>query len=116
MLFGASLRRFVVEGRGTLAPWDPPRRLVLRGPYRYVRHPMISGVIFILIGEALVLRSSPHVRWALAFVAINVIYLPLIEEPMLILRFGDGYREYRRHVPGLVPRVRPWSPPGGPAA
>ena len=47
LLFAASLARFVTEGRGTLAPWDPPRRLVVRGPYRYVRKPMISGVIFI---------------------------------------------------------------------
>src|SRR5689334_563322 len=41
VLFGASLRRFATEGDGTLAPWDPPRRLVVRGPYAYVRHPMI---------------------------------------------------------------------------
>jgi protein-S-isoprenylcysteine O-methyltransferase Ste14 len=46
VLFVASLRRFASEGRGTLAPWDPPRVLVVRGPYRFVRNPMISGVIF----------------------------------------------------------------------
>src|SRR5436853_4724025 len=44
VLFASSLRRFATEGRGTLAPWDPPQRLVARGPYRYVRNPMISGV------------------------------------------------------------------------
>src|SRR5262245_13251228 len=46
LLFAASLRQFATEGRGTLAPWDPPRTLVVRGPYRYVRNPMISGVVF----------------------------------------------------------------------
>src|SRR2546423_6136989 len=51
-LFISSLRRFAGEGRGTLAPWDPPRRLVVAGPYRYVRNPMISGVIFLLAAEA----------------------------------------------------------------
>jgi protein-S-isoprenylcysteine O-methyltransferase Ste14 len=51
-LFSASLYYFWSRGRGTLAPWDPPRRFVVDGPYRFVRNPMISGVIFILFGEA----------------------------------------------------------------
>jgi len=114
LLFGASLGRFVGEGQGTLAPWDPPRRLVVRGPYRYVRHPMISGVLLILFGEAAVLLSRPHLQWALIFLVLNFIYIPLVEEPMLIDRFGTDYREYRRHVPGLLPRLRPWEP--GPPA
>jgi protein-S-isoprenylcysteine O-methyltransferase Ste14 len=52
VLFSASLYHFATQGRGTLAPWDPPRRLVVRGPYRFVRNPMISGVIFILAGRS----------------------------------------------------------------
>ena len=58
-LFASSLRRFATEGEGTLAPWDPPRRLVVRGPYRHVRNPMISGVVFVLFGEAAILLSGP---------------------------------------------------------
>lgn len=107
-LFTSSLVRFATEGRGTLAPWDPPRQLVVHGPYRYVRNPMISGVIFVLLGEALVLRSVPHGVWAATFMAINVIYIPLLEEPMLAARFGAAYDEYRRHVPRFIPRIRPW--------
>ena len=107
-LFASSLRRFASEGKGTLAPWDPPRELVVRGPYRYVRNPMISGVILVLIGEALVLLSSSHMWWALIFFGINAVYIPLLEEPQLESRFGDSYREYRRHVPRLIPRLRPW--------
>src|SRR5262249_36705786 len=57
VFFTASVRRFAVEGRGTLAPWDPPRELVVRGLYRYVRNPMVSGVVVILFGDALVLLS-----------------------------------------------------------
>jgi protein-S-isoprenylcysteine O-methyltransferase Ste14 len=110
LLFGASLRRFVGEGQGTLAPWDPPRRLVVRGPYRYVRNPMISGVLLVLFGEAGVLLSRPQLVWALVFLVLNLIYIPLVEEPMLIDRFGTDYREYRRHVPALLPRWRPWEP------
>lgn len=107
-LFVASLRRFAGEGRGTLAPWDPPRRLVVRGPYRYVRNPMISGVVLVLAGEGLVLLSRAHLLWALLFFAINAVYIPLLEEPFLVARFGESYRDYRRHVPRLVPRLRPW--------
>jgi protein-S-isoprenylcysteine O-methyltransferase Ste14 len=110
VLFVASLRRFATEGGGTLAPWDPPQRLVVRGPYRYVRNPMISGVIFVLLGEGLVLLSRPHVTWALIFFAINCVYIPLLEEPMLTARFGDDYRTYCRHVPRLIPRLRPGFP------
>ncbi len=109
-LFAASLRRFATEGRGTLAPWDPPRRLVVRGPYRYVRNPMISGVLFVLFGEALLLRSRPHLTWALLFLVVNLIYIPLLEEPLLERRFGTSYQEYRRHVPRFLPRRRPWQP------
>jgi protein-S-isoprenylcysteine O-methyltransferase Ste14 len=110
VLFALSLRRFAVEGQGTLAPWDPPRQLVLRGPYRYVRNPMISGVVFIVFGEALLLGSRPHLLWALLFLVVNLIYIPLLEEPMLESRFGAAYLEYCRHVPRIVPRLRPWQP------
>jgi protein-S-isoprenylcysteine O-methyltransferase Ste14 len=112
VLFVASLWRFAGEGKGTLAPWDPPRRLVLRGPYRFVRNPMISGVVFVLFGEALVLRSMPHAEWAAAFLALNLVYIPLLEEPMLEARFGESYREYCRHVPRFLPRATPWSDTG----
>ena len=108
VLFASSLRRFATEGEGTLAPWDPPRRLVVRGPYRYVRNPMISGVILILFGEALLLLSRVHLMWALTFVAMNVLWIPLFEEPQLAARFGEDYEEYRRNVPRLFPRLRPW--------
>ena len=112
LLFVASLRHFVSQGRGTLAPWDPPRVLVVAGPYRYVRNPMISGVLFIVFGEALVLLSQPHALWALFFLCVNLVYIPILEEPMLDRRFGGPYREYRKHVPRFLPRVRPWIPDG----
>ena len=110
MLFIGSLRRFASEGQGTLAPWDPPRHLVVHGLYRFVRNPMISGVIFVLAGEALILRSAPHAWWALIFLVSNAVYIPLLEEPMLEGRFGDEYRDYRAHVPRFVPRLTPWAP------
>ena len=112
-LFVASLRRFAGEGQGTPAPWDPPRALVVRGPYRFVRNPMISGVVFVLFGEALALVSLPHAAWAALFLALNLVYIPLVEEPGLERRFGASYREYRANVRRILPRLRPWQPGAG---
>jgi protein-S-isoprenylcysteine O-methyltransferase Ste14 len=112
-LFGYSLAHFISRGRGTLAPWDPPRRLVVSGPYRFVRNPMISGVCFVLVSEALILRSPAHGWWAAAVLLINAIYIPLIEEPTLHSRVGEPYREYSRHVRRLLPRLRPWQSTDG---
>lgn len=109
-LFSSSLYYFWSRGRGTLAPWDPPRRFVVEGPYRFVRNPMISGVIFLLIGEALVLRSPALGEWAAAFIAINAAYIPLLEEPMLAARFGEPYRRYTREVGRFIPRLPGWTP------
>ncbi len=110
VLFAASLRRFAGEGQGTLAPWDPPRQLVVRGPYRYVRNPMISGVLLVLAGESLMVLSRPHAAWTLTAFLINAVYIPVFEEPRLVERFGAAYEDYRRHVPRLIPRPRPWEP------
>jgi len=108
MLFGASVHLFFAHGRGTLAPWDPPRHFVVRGPYRYVRNPMISGVVFTLLGIALVMRSVPHALWAGTFLLIIMVYIPILEEPGLERRFGPAYEGYRRNVPRFIPRLRPW--------
>jgi protein-S-isoprenylcysteine O-methyltransferase Ste14 len=107
-LFATSLYEFATRGRGTLAPWDPPRELVVRGPYRYVRNPMITGVVCVILAEAMLLQSRSLATWALTFVLINAIYIPLLEEPQLAQRFGDAYREYCRNVPRLIPRLSAW--------
>jgi protein-S-isoprenylcysteine O-methyltransferase Ste14 len=110
-LFVWSVFYFATRGRGTLAPWDPPRHLVVEGPYRFVRNPMISGVIFILLAEALILRSRPHAGWAALFTLINAIYIPLLEEPDLHARFGLPYQQYRGAVRRFIPRLTPWKQP-----
>jgi protein-S-isoprenylcysteine O-methyltransferase Ste14 len=111
-LFASSLRRFAKDGKGTLAPWDPPTKFVVTGPYRYVRNPMISGVNLILFGEAAMFREPRLLWWALTFFAMNAIYIPLLEEPGLRERFGDAYDVYCRHVRRLIPRLTPWTPDG----
>lgn len=101
---------FAVVGQGTLAPWDPTRRLVVQGVYRHVRNPMISSVLFILLGEATLLGSVPLLEWFLFFFLLNAVYIPLIEEPGLVQRFGEEYLRYKAHVPRWIPRLRPWNP------
>lgn len=105
-------RLFVTEGNGTPAPWDPPQALVIRGPYRHVRNPMISGVLFLLAAQALILGSWPLAAWLAVFFLGNTIYLPLSEESALERRFGAAYRQYKANVPRWIPRFRPWQPPG----
>jgi protein-S-isoprenylcysteine O-methyltransferase Ste14 len=110
MLFVASVYYFWRRGRGTLAPWDPARLFVGDGPYRFVRNPMISGVIFVLIGEASILRSRSLGEWAVLFALANLVYIPMLEEPRLVARFGEPYTRYKRFVPRFLPRLRPWTP------
>jgi len=100
---------FAREGEGTLAPWDPTRKLVVRGPYRFVRNPMIVGVLAVVLGEAALFGSPALAIWAVVFFAVNAVWFPLVEEPGLVQRFGQDYETYRRHVPRWLPRRTPWT-------
>jgi protein-S-isoprenylcysteine O-methyltransferase Ste14 len=102
---------FARVGKGTLAPWDATRRLVVEGPYRHARNPMITAVLAVLAGEAALFGSTPLLIWLAAFVAINCVFFALYEEPGLERRFGDEYRAYKRNVPRWLPRRTPWAPP-----
>jgi protein-S-isoprenylcysteine O-methyltransferase Ste14 len=101
---------FARIGKGTLAPWDPTSRLVVVGPYRHVRNPMISGVLAVVLGEAALFGSVPLLVWFGAVFAVNAVYFPLVEEPGLRRRFREDYEAYRAAVPRWVPRLRPWEP------
>jgi protein-S-isoprenylcysteine O-methyltransferase Ste14 len=97
------------KGRGTLAPWDPTRRLVVAGPYRHARNPMISGVLAILLAEAACFRSLPLALWAMSFWLVNHVYFVASEEPGLRRRFGADYDRYAANVPRWIPRRAPWT-------
>jgi protein-S-isoprenylcysteine O-methyltransferase Ste14 len=109
-LMWRTIKLFSRLGEGTLAPWDPTRRMVIVGPYRYVRNPMITGVALVLLGEAALLGSLGILAWAGTFLVVNAVWMPLVEEPGLERRFGDEYDDYKRNVPRWVPRRTPWSP------
>lgn len=107
----ASIRLFALQGRGTLAPWNPTQRLVVTGPYRYVRNPMISGVCGLLLAETLTTASVYLAGWAALFWLINAIIIPLWEEKELHKQFGAEYELYCRNVPRWIPRLSAWQPP-----
>ena len=88
---------FAAQGQGKLAPWDPPKRLVVRGIYRHVRNPMISGVILILVGESLLVGSGALAAWCALVTLMNMLYIPLLEEPALEERFGEAYQAHNQH-------------------
>jgi protein-S-isoprenylcysteine O-methyltransferase Ste14 len=99
-----TVRLFARIGRGTLAPWDPTSHLVVEGPYRHVRNPMITAVLFVLLGEALLFGSLAILWFALGFFVVNWAWFVLVEEPGLERRFGDEYRAYAAAVPRWLPR------------
>ena len=102
---------FVLEGRGTPAVFDPPRKFVPHGPYRIVRNPMYVGGVAMLAGWALYTRSIAMLLYAAgAFVVIHT-FVVRLEEPGLRKRFGTEYVEYCQAVPRWLPRfMSPHSP------
>lgn len=96
---------FALLGRGTPAPFDPPRHLVVRGPYRYVRNPMYLGAATALAGAALYYHSTTLAAYAAAFLLLMHAFVVLYEEPTLRATFGAEYDFYcsqvRRWWPGL---------------
>ncbi len=89
---------FAVLGRGTPAPFDPPRRLVVRGPYGYVRNPMYLGAACALAGAALFYEAGALWAYAAGFLVLTHLFVVLYEEPTLRQSFGDDYRTYCRQV------------------
>ena len=110
ILFIKMLSLFFKTGKGTLASWDPPKCLIIKGPYRYVRNPMITGVLTMLVGQAFLFNSISIMIWAMLFFLINTLYFIFKEEPDLEKRFGDEYAEYRKNVPMWFPKLKQRKP------
>ena len=89
---------FAFIGRGTPAPFDPPRKLVIRGPYRYVRNPMYLGAALALCGAALFYRSSLLFGYAVLFLLAVHAFVVSYEEPTLVRLCGAEYEAYRKRV------------------
>ncbi|GAB3474007.1 methyltransferase family protein [Nocardiopsis coralliicola] len=99
-----------VRARGVPAPVAPTEHLVVEGPNRRVRNPMYVAIAAALIGQALLFGSVWMLLYAAAVTAGFMAFVRFYEEPTLARQFGDDYAQYRRNVPGWVPRLHAWSP------
>lgn len=97
---------FATAGRGTPAPFDPPRRLVIRGPYRFVRNPMYLGAGLVLVGAAVFFRSLALLAFAALLLALAHAFVRWFEEPRLRRSFGREYEEYCSRVRRWWPAIR----------
>jgi protein-S-isoprenylcysteine O-methyltransferase Ste14 len=104
LLYLACARQFAVAGRGTPAPYDPPKRLVVHGPYRIVRNPMYTAVLAAGFGTGIWFESPGVLSFfaimMLVFAAVVLVY----EEPSLRAKFSDEYDRYCTEVPRFLPR------------
>lgn len=100
-----SIGAFLLYGRGTPAPFDPPREFVAAGPYRFVRNPMYVGGVLILFGTAMSLQSITVGALAILFFGAAHLFVTQYEEPRLARQFGSSYASYRERVNRWIPRI-----------
>ncbi|MBI3853053.1 MAG: isoprenylcysteine carboxylmethyltransferase family protein [Verrucomicrobia bacterium] len=109
IVFGAAIYfwcawDFAFAGKGTPAPYDPPKLLVTQGLYRLVRNPIYVGLMFVLLGEALMFASPTLLVYAPGMWLAFHLRIILYEERVLKKQFGEEYLEYCRKVPRWIPR------------
>lgn len=103
-----SILRFIAVGRGSLVPTVPTEHLVVSGLYRFVRNPMYVGVLTVIAGEALLLRSFDLLVYLAAVWMGFSLFVIFYEERKLMRTFGPEYVRYKKHVPRWLPRIFPW--------
>jgi len=94
---------FTFAGKGTPAPIDPPKELVVRGLYKYIRNPMYVGVLSLVLGEAFWFESKQLFAYAALVFAFFFAFVVFYEEPSLKRKFGEQYENYRAQVPRWIP-------------
>lgn len=105
----ASFAEFV-KANGTPVPVASPPRLVVYGPYRYVRNPIYVGFLAVLVGETLIVGSIGLLEYTAVALGVGVGAVHFYEEPTILRQFGADYRRYRQAVPAWIPRLHPWAP------
>jgi protein-S-isoprenylcysteine O-methyltransferase Ste14 len=102
------VRDFYIAGKGTIAPWDPPKHLVLIGLYRHVRNPMYIAVLALVSGWSVCLASPLLALYVIVLSITFHIRVTVSEEPLLSSRFGDEWTQYCDNVDRWFPRIMPW--------
>lgn len=96
-----------IKVKGTPVPFNPPPEVVCKGPYRYIRNPMLTGLFTLFFGLGILMQSiSLTAIYTPLFILFNVLELKLIEESELEKRFGAPYIEYKKKVPMFIPRFK----------
>jgi protein-S-isoprenylcysteine O-methyltransferase Ste14 len=106
LYFACAFWGFAIQGKGTPLPLDPPKILVVEGPYGVVRNPMYWGVGSIILGEAAIFHSRALTELTVVLAVGVTVFVLLYEEPALRRKFGAEYEEYCRRVPRWLPRAR----------
>lgn len=106
VLLFAGAYYLVRRGDGTPLPLDPPKRMVVAGPYAYIQHPMLLGVLMMAYGEALWFHSALLGVYAVLLTLVGNLFVIYVEEPGLEKRFGEDYRAYRAVTPRWLPLER----------
>jgi protein-S-isoprenylcysteine O-methyltransferase Ste14 len=99
------VRDFYVVGKGTLAPWAPPKKIVVTGLYKYVRNPMYVGVLVLILGWSILFQSIVLLAYAAIFFLIFHIRVLTNEEPWLNKTFGEEWQSYKNKVPRWFPSI-----------
>ena len=103
-LYAWCVSTFAVVGRGTPGPWDPPRALVMSGPYAWVRNPIYLAALTVVLGEAWLFKSASLVEYAAEMAVVVHLFVVGYEEPVLRRLFGASYVEYKARVHRWLPR------------
>src|SRR6266567_3887862 len=103
-----SFARFALQGLGTPAPIAPTRGLVVTGLYRYMRNPMYTAVVSVILGQAVLLGDRRLIVYGALFWLVCHLFVVVYEEPTLERSFGEPYKAFRANVPRWIPRITPW--------
>jgi protein-S-isoprenylcysteine O-methyltransferase Ste14 len=106
LYFACAFWGFALRGKGTPLPLDPPKKLIVEGPYSIVRNPMYWSVAFVMLGEAAVFHSMALVNLTVVLLVAASLFVFFFEEPALREKFSAEYDDYCRRVPRWLPRFR----------
>jgi protein-S-isoprenylcysteine O-methyltransferase Ste14 len=100
------VKDFIIQGKGTPAPFDPPKELVVKGFYKYLRNPMYFGLFLFILGEVLIFSSIEILIYLLLLIIICNLFVIFYEEPKLLNEFGDSYKNYCKEVSRWIPSMK----------